>query len=116
MNLLNNGIQAMADLPEARRQLRISLASPDPDRVVVTIRDQGRGISDENLSKLFNPFFTTRQEGMGIGLAICKTIVEAHGGTLQGRNGAERGAVFELVLPSERASRDEQDRRAIGAA
>ena len=116
VNLLNNGIQAMADLPEARRQLRISLASPDPDRVVVTIRDQGRGISDENLSKLFNPFFTTRQEGMGIGLAICKTIVEAHGGTLQGRNGAERGAVFELVLPSERASRDEQDRRAIGAA
>ncbi len=116
VNLLNNGIQAMADLPEARRQLRISLASPDPDRVVVTIRDQGRGISDENLSKLFNPFFTTRQEGMGIGLAICKTIVEAHGGTLQGRNGAERGAVFELVLPSERASLDEQDRRAMGAA
>ncbi|MGI4764792.1 MAG: sensor histidine kinase, partial [Janthinobacterium lividum] len=117
VNLLTNGIHAMADLPEARRQLRISLGSTDPDQVVVTIRDQGRGISDEHLPKLFNPFFTTKQEGMGIGLAICKTIVEAHGGTLRGCNDVERGgAVFELVLPSERASRDEEARRETGAA
>ncbi|MGI3903451.1 MAG: MFS transporter [Janthinobacterium lividum] len=110
VNLLTNGIHAVADLPEARRELRISLGSSDPGHVRLTVRDQGRGISDEHLSKLFNPFFTTKRDGMGIGLAICKTIVEAHGGTLRGRNHEEQGAVFELVLPSADAGRQRNDR------
>ncbi len=116
VNLLTNGIHAMADLPEARRELRISLGSPDPGHVRLTVRDQGEGISDEHLSKLFNPFFTTKRDGMGIGLAICKTIVEAHGGTLRGRNHEEQGAVFDLVLPSADAGRQRNDRLETGSA
>ncbi|WP_246664343.1 MFS transporter [Tardiphaga sp. P9-11] len=99
VNLLTNGVHAMTRSPLATRELRISIYSAKLDEVNLSVRDTGSGIDVEHLAKLFNPFFTTKREGMGIGLAICKTIVEAHGGTLTGANHPQGGAVFDIVLP-----------------
>jgi C4-dicarboxylate-specific signal transduction histidine kinase len=98
-NLVTNGIQAMAGVPIEHRELNISLSAAEPSLVSLQVRDHGTGIAQENLSKLFSPFFTTKRDGMGIGLAICKTIVEAHGGSLTARNHDDGGAIFEIVLP-----------------
>lgn len=103
INLMTNGMHAMADTAEDARQLEISLRAEGPDLLLLSVRDHGSGISPENLSKLFNPFFTTKREGMGIGLAICRTIVEACGGSLLGRNGEDGGAVFDVRLPTAQA-------------
>jgi C4-dicarboxylate-specific signal transduction histidine kinase len=100
INLLSNGLHAMRQVPEAGRVLRIGLGPAMPGFVRLSVRDHGTGIEQEHLAKLFNPFFTTKWEGMGIGLSICKTIVEAHGGSLSGRNHDDGGAVFEVTLPA----------------
>jgi C4-dicarboxylate-specific signal transduction histidine kinase len=98
-NLITNGLHAMGGVPAERRDLDISMAATDQEMVRLQVRDHGTGIAPENLAKLFSPFFTTKNDGMGIGLAICKTIVEAHGGSLTARNNEDSGAVFEIVLP-----------------
>ncbi|GGF85910.1 hypothetical protein GCM10007301_52210 [Azorhizobium oxalatiphilum] len=100
VNLMTNGIHAMAQTPDALKVLKIELVPLNDDLVQLTVRDHGIGIAAENLARLFNPFFTTKREGMGIGLAICKTIVEAHGGSLSARNHDDGGAIFEVVLPT----------------
>ncbi|PIK73801.1 hypothetical protein CS379_06305 [Methylobacterium frigidaeris] len=99
VNLVTNGLHAMRAVPEARRELRIALSAPSPDRVRLSVSDRGTGIAPDQLPKLFSPFFTTKRDGMGIGLSICKAIVEAHGGTLRGRNNEDTGATFEVELP-----------------
>lgn len=98
-NLITNGLHAMAGTPIDERELSISMTAVEPDMVRLQVRDHGTGIAPENLAKLFSPFFTTKNEGMGIGLAICKTIVEAHGGSLTARNHDDGGAMFEIVMP-----------------
>ncbi len=98
VNLVTNGLHAMRAVPETRRELRIEISTPEPDRIRLAVSDSGTGIEPGQLSKLFSPFFTTKRDGMGIGLAICKTIVEAHGGTLSGRNNDGPGATFEVAL------------------
>lgn len=98
-NLVTNGLHAMAGTPIDQRELSISMAAVEPDMVRLQVRDHGTGIAPENLARLFSPFFTTKNEGMGIGLAICKTIVEAHGGSLTARNHDDGGAIFEIVMP-----------------
>ncbi len=98
-NLITNGLHAMGSVPAEQRDLSISLHAAELDMVRLQVRDQGTGVAPENLAKLFSPFFTTKNEGMGIGLAICKTIVEAHGGSLTARNHDGGGAIFEIVLP-----------------
>lgn len=92
VNLVTNGLYAMRAVPEQRRELRIELSAPAPDRFRIAVCDSGTGIDPEQLPKLFSPFFTTKRDGMGIGLAICRTIVEAHGGTLSGHNNDGPGA------------------------
>jgi signal transduction histidine kinase len=99
VNLVTNGLHAMRGVAEGRRELRISLTAPEPDRVRLSVCDSGTGIAPEQLPKLFNPFFTTKRDGMGIGLAICKAIVEAHGGLLSARNNEAAGATFTVELP-----------------
>lgn len=98
-NLVTNGIQAMGAVSAEHRELSISLSAAEPPLVRLQIRDHGTGIAPENLAKLFLPFFTTKSDGMGIGLAICKTIVEAHGGSLTARNHDDGGAIFEILVP-----------------
>ncbi|MBO9127763.1 MFS transporter [Rhizobium sp. 16-488-2a] len=98
-NLITNGLHAMAGMPAEHRDLTISLNAAESDLIRLEVRDNGTGIEPDNLAKLFSPFFTTKNDGMGMGLAICKTIVEAHGGSLTAHNHEEGGAIFEIVLP-----------------
>ena len=71
-------------------------------KVEISVRDFGEGLSSERLPHVFEPFFTTKTNGMGMGLAISKTIIEAHGGVIRARNNPDRGATFSFTLPAER--------------
>ncbi|MGT2481503.1 sensor histidine kinase [Methylobacterium oryzae CBMB20] len=106
VNLVTNGLHAMLAVPETRRELRIALDAPAPGRLRIAVSDSGTGIDPEQLPKLFSPFFTTKRDGMGIGLAICRTIVESHGGTLTGRNNDGPGATFAVELPAAEPGRE----------
>ncbi|WP_333706424.1 PAS domain S-box protein [Ottowia beijingensis] len=99
MNLARNGLQAMAEVP-APRLLRLQ-ASLGPARTAVAfvVADSGEGISDAVAAQLFTPFFTTKDEGMGLGLSLCRTVVEQHGSALQHQPQSPRGTVFRFTLP-----------------
>jgi two-component system sensor kinase FixL len=104
INLLMNGIQAMDGVTDRPRGLSIYAArSVDPedatDRVVVTVGDNGPGIPDENHGRLFEAFFTTKPDGMGMGLSICRSIIEAHGGRIWATNRDGAGACFHFSVP-----------------
>lgn len=98
INLLLNAFDASAGLSESRRRASVSLARK-PGRAVITVRDHGCGIAAEDLPRLFDSFFTTKPEGMGLGLCISRTLVEAHGGRLWAEGAAE-GAAFHVELPT----------------
>nr|WP_229488954.1 PAS domain S-box protein [Pseudoduganella namucuonensis] len=101
LNLTRNGIEAMAQVPPERRALRVS-ASHDPalNMVSVQVADQGHGIPDEVAERLFSPFFSTKAEGMGMGLNICRTAIEFHGGTLTHGANPAGGTIFTFTLPA----------------
>jgi signal transduction histidine kinase len=99
INIIINGMQSMATVPGKHRLTVSSLTDPDGN-VVLSIEDTGPGISEENLSRLFDAFFTTRSAGMGMGLAICSSIIEAHCGQITASNNPEGGATFRVTLPS----------------
>lgn len=99
VNLITNALHALERVPTSKREMAVTLTSDQLGRVRLSVIDNGTGISPENMSKLFGAFFTTKQQGMGIGLAICKSIVEAHGGTLTAHNNDFGGATFDVVLP-----------------
>jgi two-component system sensor kinase FixL len=109
-NLVLNAFDALgADSPPPRTvAIR---ARPAPGGVDVSVRDSGPGLSGEALARVFEPFFTTKPGGMGMGLRISRAIVEAHGGRLLARNGADRGAIFELHLPAATRPRSAATRR-----
>ncbi len=96
VNLVLNALQALADAPDPRIWLRTYSAS---DEVIVTVEDNGPGIQSEILDKLFTSFFTTKPDGLGMGLAICRTIAEAHGGGISVENLPARGVRFTVCLP-----------------
>lgn len=100
LNLLRNGVDAMADLSPEERELTLTGRSEGSDWVCIEIKDRGPGISDEAAENLFTPFFTTKAGGMGMGLAISRSIVTAHGGRLAGMNRPAGGATFSITLPS----------------
>ncbi|OXC74257.1 Signal transduction histidine kinase CheA [Caballeronia sordidicola] len=99
INLVINGIQAMADIGDEPRELLIASRRHKEGYVVVAVQDSGTGIDPENANRLFDAFFTTKPDGMGMGLSICRSIIEAHGGRLWASNNAGRGAVFQFSLP-----------------
>jgi C4-dicarboxylate-specific signal transduction histidine kinase len=100
INLAINAIQSMTAAPRATRVLTFRTYAAHPRSQVVEVQDSGPGIKPEALDRLFEGFFTTKASGMGIGLAICRSIVEAHGGKIEARNLADsRGAVFSIELP-----------------
>jgi PAS domain S-box-containing protein len=96
VNLLRNATEAMQ--VSERRELTISTASAENDMVLLSVADSGPGISDEVASKLFQPFVTTKQQGMGVGLSICRTIIESHGGRIWLEPNPGGGANFQLTL------------------
>jgi PAS domain S-box-containing protein len=100
INFVMNGIQAMADIGDAPRELLIESRHDNGGHFVVAVRDSGTGIDPENANRLFDAFFTTKPDGMGMGLSICRSIIEAHGGRVWARNNAGRGAVFQFSLPA----------------
>jgi two-component system sensor kinase FixL len=101
LNLIRNGIDAMSDARPEDRQLTLVGYQPSAEKVRVDVIDRGQGITEEVSRNLFNPFYTTKSSGMGMGLAICKTIVSAHGGTLSYANNLDAGATFSVTLPTE---------------
>ncbi len=100
MNLLVNGIQAMAPINDRRRELLIRSQAHNSDQVLVEVRDSGVGIDPEHVGQLFNPFFTTKADGMGMGLSICRSIIEAHGGRIWASHNAGLGTTLQFSLPT----------------
>jgi C4-dicarboxylate-specific signal transduction histidine kinase len=94
-----NAFDAMRDTPISRRKVVIATQSNGDGTVCVIVRDYGAGISEEMRDRVFDPFFTTKNEGLGMGLAIARSILESHGGTIAGKNADGAGAQFEFVLP-----------------
>ena len=97
VNLMRNAIEAMAD--SSQRKLTVSTSTGEDEFVTIRVADTGPGISSENIKQLFNPFFTTKAQGMGVGLSICRTIVEAHGGRIGVEPNSGGGAIFSFTLP-----------------
>jgi PAS domain S-box-containing protein len=99
LNLIVNAIEAMSGVTERRRELTITSSMEGADAVQVEVRDSGTGLEAEHAAHLFEPFYTTKAEGIGIGLSISRSIVEAHGGRLSAEANSPHGAVFRFLLP-----------------
>jgi C4-dicarboxylate-specific signal transduction histidine kinase len=100
LNVLTNAVEAMDQVAERARKLRITSRPHDTDGVMITVEDSGAGIDPRNAKQIFEPFYTTKQQGMGLGLSICRSIVEAHGGRLSAAPGALHGLAMRISLPS----------------
>jgi signal transduction histidine kinase len=98
LNLIVNAMDAMTGMPSAERRITVSTAR-DTNSADLSVSDVGSGIPVEKLKEVFEPFFTTKPRGMGMGLSIARTIVEAHDGQLWAENSAGRGATFRIRLP-----------------
>jgi C4-dicarboxylate-specific signal transduction histidine kinase len=99
LNLMLNGIESMSSVTDRPRRLLIRSRIQEDDQVCISVQDQGVGVSAENMLRLFEPFFTTRSQGIGMGLAISRSIIEAHGGRLWAESAVDQGSVFQFTLP-----------------
>jgi signal transduction histidine kinase len=99
MNLILNGLEAMTDTPELQRRLLVRTRKSAEETVQVSVTDSGRGIPSDEFSRLFESFYTTKEDGMGLGLAIARSIVDAHGGKIFAENNSEGGATFRFEIP-----------------
>jgi PAS domain S-box-containing protein len=98
-NLIHNAIESMDNTTNRSRVLRVITKSQGPDAIIVAVEDSGPGINPKDLDSIFDPFITTKPDGIGLGLAICRMIVERHDGKLSASSDGENGARFQLVLP-----------------
>jgi C4-dicarboxylate-specific signal transduction histidine kinase len=99
LNLMQNAIDAMKDFSGRRRILRIETDRHGDEAIVISVEDTGPGIEPEKMKSIFDPFFSTKAKGMGLGLAISKSIVERHHGELSVSSGIDGGARFQIILP-----------------
>jgi signal transduction histidine kinase len=99
LNLIVNGLEAIAKSKNSARELIVSSEQNEENKVTIAVSDSGEGLDAANLDHVFDAFFTTKPDGMGMGLAISRTIIEAHGGRLWATSNSPRGAVFQFTLP-----------------
>ncbi len=110
MNLITNAVDAMHGTSDRSRVLQIRTEAGECDHVLIAVENSGPGVAAADLDRVFDPFFTTKAAGMGLGLSVCRSIVEAHGGSLRVSPGSQHGAVFQIALPMSNAGgADEQD-------
>jgi signal transduction histidine kinase len=100
LNLVLNGVEAMQSITDRARELMIRSERHDPQHVRVTVTDCGVGFCAEHAERLFNSFFTTKSSGMGMGLSICRSIINAHGGRIWATSNVLHGATVQFTLPS----------------
>jgi len=100
LNLINNAIEAMSGADDGPRELQVRSAKDEPQGVVIAVRDTGPGLDSESLNQIFTAFYTTKSQGMGMGLAISRSIIQGHGGRLWATANESRGAVFQFTLPA----------------
>jgi PAS domain S-box-containing protein len=98
-NLIKNAIEAMNSVTESSRELQLRTEVDESGNLMIVIQDSGTGVDPENIDRVFNPFFTTKSRGMGLGLSICRSIVEAHHGRLWVEPGVHKGSIFRISLP-----------------
>src|ERR1700741_395859 len=101
LNLIVNAIQSMNGVEDGNRELHISTVSIEPEGVCVAVRGTGHGLRPGSLPRLFEPFYTTKPDGMGMGLSICRSIIEAHGGRLWAIPCEPQGALFQFTIPAD---------------
>ena len=94
-----NGVQALSPVTDRRRELWIRSREHGSDEILVAVEDSGPGIEPENIDRVFKAFYTTKPDGIGMGLSICRSIVEAHGGRLWATANVPHGATFQFTLP-----------------
>lgn len=99
LNLVSNAADALANVLDRDRKIAIRTRRGDGDTIVLTVEDNGLGLAGVDRAKLFQPFYSTKQNGMGMGLSICRTIVESHGGTISAAPRSPHGTVFQVELP-----------------
>jgi signal transduction histidine kinase len=101
VNLILNAVQAMGAVADRTREVLITTSQTEPNAVCLGVRDTGPGLSAKTLPRLFEPFYTTKPNGMGMGLSICRSIIEAHGGRLWATRCEPRGALFQFTIPAD---------------
>ena len=99
LNLLLNAVDAMAQVEDRPRILMVETDLQDDGGVTLAVRDSGTGFDTDAIEKLFQAFYTTKAHGMGVGLSICRSIIEGHGGSLWAANNEGHGATFGILLP-----------------
>ncbi len=99
-NLVQNAVDAMDTIEDGSRVLTVTTELQDRDAIIVAVQDSGPGVDPERLNGIFEAFVTTKHHGMGLGLAICRMIVERHGGQLTASSDGKKGALFQIILPT----------------
>ena len=106
LNLVRNAIEAMQQTEPDKRKLLVSTSMPDENHIQLDVSDTGHGITADNLAQIFDPFFTTKSDGMGMGLAISRSIIDAHGGNLTARTNQEGGTTFSFSMRVDNTERN----------
>jgi C4-dicarboxylate-specific signal transduction histidine kinase len=99
LNLVTNAVEAMSNNPAGSRVLNVNSKSSQPNEVIIAVEDSGPGIEAKDLDRIFDAFFTTKSQGMGMGLSICRSIVESHGGRVWAAGRRPHGSIFYVTLP-----------------